>query len=331
MRAIVKSVAAALACAIAAGGPAAAETAKVRIASQFGLVYLPIIVAHEQGYFRKEAEALGIPDLEVTIHTFSGSTAIGEAVLSNNADFGAFGTPGLLIAWEKTRGQQHIKGVASLGSHTHQLFTNKANYQSLADFVPGDQVAAPAFSSPQAILLRTAFDRLFGSPAKAEGLLVSMPHPEALKAVLSGTIAGYISSPPFSQILERDPRTHSVWKSSSIFEGKPASAVVLGATQAFVEGNPKLAKAVVAGLEDAGELIRKDPKRAAEIYLGFEKVNLPRPEIERILTDGSITYGVAPHGIIIYGQMMQRLGMLKTVPAKWQDAFFPVIGERDGD
>src|SRR5437763_298576 len=74
MRAIVKSVAAALACAIAAGGPAAAETAKVRIASQFGLVYLPIIVAHEQGYFRKEAEALGIPDLEVTIHTFSGST-----------------------------------------------------------------------------------------------------------------------------------------------------------------------------------------------------------------------------------------------------------------
>ena len=92
------------ACAMLAAAPARAEVNEVHIGIQYGLIYLPVVVADAQGFFAIEAKKAGLPDLKVTVQRFSGSPAITDAVLSGNIDVGAFGTPGLLIAWEKTKG-----------------------------------------------------------------------------------------------------------------------------------------------------------------------------------------------------------------------------------
>src|SRR5690349_11090496 len=93
----------ALACLALLAAPAGAETKQVRIGLQFGLAYLPIVVADGEKLFQRRAAEMGVADLAVSLHRFSGSAAMNEALLSNSIDLGSLGTPGLLIAWEKTR------------------------------------------------------------------------------------------------------------------------------------------------------------------------------------------------------------------------------------
>lgn len=328
---LTRTVVFALAALLAAAAPVRAETNKVRLAVQFGLIYLPVVLAQEEGFFVSEAKALGLPGLEVTMSRFSGSTAITDAVLSGNVDLAAFGTPGLLIAWEKTRGRQRIVGLAAMGAHRHRLFTGKPQLKTLKDFTDQDKISAPGNNSPQAILLRIASGEILGSTQKADQFLVNMPHPEALAAVQAGTISGYISSPPFSQILERNPQIHAIFSSTEIFGGRDASVVIFGGFLGFMEDNPKVALAVLNGIDAANRLIKENPKRAAEIYLKTEKVKLSEQEVVGILTDGSITYDAAPHGLVRYATYLQKLGMLKTVPGAWQDVFAPLLKDRPGD
>src|SRR5262249_39134332 len=70
----------ALACALVAvsyfAAPARAEVNEVRIGVQFGLIYLPVVVADAQGFFAEEAKKAGLPELKVTVQRFSGSPAI---------------------------------------------------------------------------------------------------------------------------------------------------------------------------------------------------------------------------------------------------------------
>src|ERR1700730_17184840 len=66
--------------------PARAEVNEVRIGIQYGLIYLPVVVADAQGFFAIEAKKAGLPDLKVTVQRFSGSPALTDAVLSGNID-----------------------------------------------------------------------------------------------------------------------------------------------------------------------------------------------------------------------------------------------------
>src|SRR5579862_3828741 len=146
----------------AVAAPVRAEVNEVRIGIQYGLIYLPVVVAEAQGYFTEEARKAGLPGLKVTVQRFSGSPAITDAVLSGNIDVGAFGTPGLLIAWEKTKGHQNVAGLAALGANSFVLMTNKPDIKTLADFGDNDQIAVPATTSPQAVVMRMAAEQTFG-------------------------------------------------------------------------------------------------------------------------------------------------------------------------
>jgi NitT/TauT family transport system substrate-binding protein len=311
--------------------PARSEVTKARIGLQFGLVYLPIMVAESEGLFDKQAKAAGLPGLEVTLSRFSGSTSVNEAMLSTNVEFGALGLPGVLIAWDKTRGRQHIMGIAGLSSINYFLYSNKSEIKALSDFTTADKIAVPALNSPQAILLRLAAAKMLGSGDKANTLMMSLPHPDATTTILAGGgIAGYFSTPPFSQILAKDSRVHLVMDSRAII-GQDASAAGVTAMQGFVDDNPKVAGAILAGLDDAVKLIKSDPKRAAEIYLKSENVKLTVDEVVAMMTDGSITYDAAPHGVMLYARAMQEQNLLKNVPSTWKDVFLPVAHGLNGD
>lgn len=312
-------------------GSARAEITTLRIGLQYGLVYLPVVVAQSEGLISKHAAELGVPNLEVSLTRFSGSTAMNDALLSGSVELGTLGTGGALIAWDKTRGRQHIKSIGALSAITYTLFTNKPSIASFKDFTPDDKIAVPAFNAPQAIMLRVAAERFLGDRSKADPLMISLPHPDATAALLAGrAIAGYFATPPFSQVVARDPRMKAVMTSRDLLGGEDPTAATLSASQSFVDDNPKVAQATMLGLEDAARLIASDPKRAAAIYLASEKVSLPAEEIQRILTDGSIAYSVAPQGIVAFARHMAAQGQLRKVPESWKELFFPLIGDRKG-
>ena len=315
----------------ALGGPARAETNAVRIGLQYGLVYLPVMIAQSEGLFDKRAKAAGLDGLSVTLTRFSGSTAMNDALLSDSVDLGTLGSAGALIAWDKTRGRQQIKSLYALTSVVYTLFTGKPGVTALKDFAFGDKVAVPAFNSPQAILLRVAAARQLGDPAKADTLMVSLPHPDATAAMRAGQgIAGYFSTPPFTQVLRADPKLRAIMTSTGLIGEGDTTAATLNAKQGFVEANPKVAQAILAGMEDAVALIRSDPKRAAAIYLASEQVQIDQGQVEAILTDGSLVYDVAPKGMVNLAKAMAAQGFLRKVPGDWQEIFFPALKDRDG-
>ena len=311
--------------------PALAEPASVRIGLQYGLVYLPVVVAQSQGLFDTRAKAAGLDGLAVALTRFSGSTAMNDALLSNSVDFGTLGSAGALIAWDKTRGAQQIKSLTALSSITYTLFTNRPGVAALKDFSHGDKIAVPAFNSPQAILLRIAAEKQLGDAAKANALMVSLPHPDATAALRAGQgIAGYFATPPFSQMLQADRAIRPVMTSTGLIGEGEVTAATLNAKQAFVDANPKVAQAILAGMEDAVALIRSDPKKAAEIYLASEQVQISKAQVEAILTDGSIVYDVAPKGMVSLAGAMAAQGFLRKVPADWQELFFSGLNGRNG-
>jgi len=317
-------------CALLAAAPSRAEVNEVRIGVQFGLIYLPVVVAEAQGYFADEAKKAGLGDLKVTVQRFSGSPAITDAVLSGNIDIGSFGSPGLLIVWEKTKGHQNVAGLAALGANAFILETNKPQIKTIADFGDGDQIAVPATTSPQAVVMRMAAEKTFGDYRRLDNLLVSMPHPDATAALLSGQIiAGYVATAPFTAILKKSDKVHVVTTSKDIL-GEEMTGVALGAGKQFVDANPAVSRAVIAATEDGMKFIAKDPAAAADIYLKSEASKTPKEDVIGLLTDGSIVFSVAPTGFMKLATFMAKTGELKTAPAAWQDVFFPLLGARNG-
>jgi NitT/TauT family transport system substrate-binding protein len=322
----------AIALALAISAPARAEVNEVRLGVQFGFIYLPIVIADSEGFIQKRARELGAGDLKVTLQRFSGTPAMNEAMLSGNVDFGALGLPGLLIVWEKTNGRQNIKGLLGMPLTAFALYTNKPAVKSVADFGADDRIALPATNSGQGILLRMAMEQTYGPGEykRADALMVNLPHPDAVAALLSGTIAGYFSAPPYAQFLAKDGRVHVVATSRQIFGGFEASGSGLSGSQKFFDANPLVSRAVFLGIEDANRLINDNPARAAELYLQAEKSSLSPQEVQAILRDGTNIFQIEPRGTMAFATFMARTGMLQSAPQSWKDVFFPLIHDREG-
>jgi NitT/TauT family transport system substrate-binding protein len=84
--------------------------------------------------------------------------------------------------------------------------------------------------------------------------------------------------------------------------------------------NPKLFQAVVLTLAEAGELITKKPRRAAEICVAASKSKLSVDEIERQIRES--VYTTTPTGVMRFADFMHRPGMIPQKPASWKDVFF---------
>src|ERR1043166_7246060 len=87
---------------LALATPAAAEVSEVRIARQYGLGFLPMMVMEHEGFFEKQAKALGI-ETKPSWMTLGNPAAINDALLSGSVDFATNGAPGFLTMWAKTR------------------------------------------------------------------------------------------------------------------------------------------------------------------------------------------------------------------------------------
>lgn len=179
-----------------------AETDQLRIAQQFGIAYLPLIVASEKGLIEQEAKALGIAPPKIEWLRLSGAAAMNEALISGGLDFATAGITPMILTWDKTRTTAKIIGVAALGSMANILTTNNPSIKTIADFTEKDRIALPSVKVGfQPIVLQMAADKAFGKYDKLDELTVSMPHPDATAQILSGRseITAHFTSPPFSQ------------------------------------------------------------------------------------------------------------------------------------
>jgi NitT/TauT family transport system substrate-binding protein len=141
--------------ALSATIPARAE-GQLRIAQQFGVVYLLLNVAQDQQLIEKHGRQLGVP-IKVEYVQLSGGNAVNDALLSGSIDVAGAGMGPLLTIWDRTAGRQNVRGIASLGNFPYLLVTTNPNVKSISDFTDKDRIALPAVTvSVQARILQMA-------------------------------------------------------------------------------------------------------------------------------------------------------------------------------
>lgn len=333
-RRAVLGLAAALALApLLAAAPAQAEGV-LRIAQQFGTLYTPFHVMKEQGLVEKHGKALGI-DIKVDWIQLSGGSAVNDALLAGNIDIASAGIGPFLTLWDKTRGTSNeVKIVGAFGAQPNYLLTNNPNVKSIKDFTEKDKVAMPvAGVSVQARILQLAAEQTFGpgNAKKLDALMVTLPHPDATAALLSGSteITGYLSNAPFQNHALKDPKIHKVFSSYEIFGG-PVTPTVAYATVKFRQDNPKTYKAFLEAFEEATKWVEQHKKEAADIYVKVEKSKLDPAFVAEVLSDPDTQYTLVPLGTLKFADFMNRIGAIKAKPTSFKDFTFEDLHSASG-
>lgn len=306
--------------------PAQAAEGQLRIAQQFGIVYLLLNVAQEQKLIEKHGQAAGI-DIKVEFLKLSGGAAVNDALLSDNIDIAGAGVGPLFTIWDRTKGKQNVKGVASLGNFPYYLVSINPAVKTIADFTDKDRIALPAVGvSVQSRVLQLASAKLWGEKEynRLDKLQVTLPHPDATAAIIKGgtEINAHFGNPPFQdQELAGNPNAHIVLKSYDALGG-PASATVLYATEKFRTESPKTYKAFLDALDDAAKFITSNPEKAADIYLKVAGGNIDRTLLLGIIKNPEVQFKIRPENTLGLGQFLHRVGAIKNQPTALKDYFF---------
>ena len=315
-------------------GPVQAEQNELRVAKQYGLGYLQMMVMEDQRIVEKNAAAAGLGDVKVTWATFRSSDVMNDALLSGNVDFVCLGIPGLATIWVKTKGGLEVKAASGFNFLPLQLNTRSPGIKSLRDLTDKDKIALPAVKvSMQAIILQMAAAQTFGEAnyAKLDALTVSMAHPDAMATFLSnaGEINNHFTSPPFIQKELEKQGISKVLNSIDVLGG-PISFNVVATTSKFYNENPRLYAVFMKSLAEATDFINRDKRGAAEIYIRMTKDKSSIEDILKIINDPQIEYSLTPSNTMKMIDFMYRTGAIKMKPASWKELFFPNMHELAG-
>jgi ABC-type nitrate/sulfonate/bicarbonate transport system substrate-binding protein len=313
--------------------PAAAQ--EVRLARQFSMGYLQFNVMENQQLIEKHARALGLPDVKVSWVTFNGPGAMNEALLSGSVDVVAGGTPGLLVLWARTKGTPlEVRGICALSSQPFLLNTRNPDVKTVADFSERDRIAMPAVKvSVQAIVLQMAAAKAFGPAnfAKLDPLTVSMAPPDATIALLSGAgeVTSVFSVPPFQQQQLEKLGVRTVLNSYDVMDG-PHTFTVAWTSARFRDQSPVLYKALVAAITEATEIVNRDRRAAAALWIADSNSKLPLDFADRVVSGPQVRWTMVPENTMKFAQFMHSTGMVKIKAESWRDYFFPEIHGSNG-
>ena len=311
------------------------ETNVIRIGVQPSLSYTPMYVVKERGLIEKHGKAAGV-EIRSEFGSFSSGPAMNDGLLAGQLDVVCGGTSGGIIIWDKTRGKGplEVKGVAGINSLAFYLFSSRAGVKSLKDLGEQDRIAVPAAkSSMQAVLLQMAAAKLYGEAnwSKFDPLTVSMAHPDAYVLLSSGKseLNAHFSGPPYQYDQQKDAKLTQVVSSLDITDG-PMTLNMIWATARFHDENPIAYKVLLAAFEEAMEIVRTDPKGAAENYAANVKSKVNIAEILQGLTDPGTKFSTSPERVAAMAQFLHKTGVVKNRMESWKEFFFADIHAKGG-
>jgi NitT/TauT family transport system substrate-binding protein len=324
-------VAAALVFAAGCGGSSGGSSSEVRIPLGAGGVgFLPLLVMRDRGLIEKHAQAAGLTELTVRWIDLGGPAVMNDALLSGSVDFIAAGPPAFITLWSATRGSADVRGVAAMSSLPMYLNTTNPALTSIDDLKETDKIAVTGVkvSIPSINMQMYAAGRYGAAEAfRFDRYTVTMTHADAVIALLSGSnqINAHFTPPPFHQREIEDPRVRTVLDTDDIMGGT-TTFTMLSTTARYREANPQAYAAVLGALEEANELIRSDPRAAAEILFAAESAaGFSVDELVEVLRDPDIRFTTTPENTAKYAEFMQEIGSIENNPVSWRDLFFPEI------
>ena len=324
IKTLLSGVAASAFLAVGATGTAIAEADTVRLAQQFGLLYVPLHVVLEQKLVEKHTAKAGLGNPKIQLFKISGGANINKALLANTIDFGSHGVGPALKLWGKTKGR--FKIALSMADMPLKLVTNDPKIKKIEDYLTAKdhKISTPAAKvSIQAVTLQMAAARLWNEPNKLDHLVISMKHPTALAAMLSGgqAVKSHFATLPYSY---QELQSGKVWKVTDSYEilGGQHSVLVMSASKKFKNDNPKTYQAVIDAFAEAFAWVNANPNKAAATYIRYTKSKLPKKTVEALLNDkGEMDFSMVPKHTMKYADFLNKIGDIPKA-SSWKDYYW---------
>lgn len=305
----------------AAGGGSGGEPAKkISIAYQPGIGYAPLLLAKQQKWLEQE-----LPGVQVEWRQLDSGAAIRDGILSGDIQVGSGGLGPFLVGWAKGI---DWKIISSMENMDLWLMAKDEQYQTLEDFKGGGKIAMPAPDSIQAVVLRKAAADELGDPAALDENIVSLGHPDGLQALLSGQLAGHLTSPPF-EFQEEDKGARKVITSYEAFGG-PHTFNSVYLQQGFYDDNPKAADALAKSIARGVDMLRNEPKQAAKILSEESGGANSAKEFESYITNEAVEYTTEPVGFVKIAQFMKEIELIEKAPEDWKELVFDNLAQGNG-
>ncbi len=305
------------------------EVSAITLISQHGLPYLPLMMMEEHRLVEKHAGGLGLSGLKTDYRRLGGTQSLVDALIGGQMHFGITGVPGLATLWDKTAGTPNeVRALCAAQAMPFILTCNRPEVKSIRDFREGDKIAVPGIkNSNQAICLQMAAAKEWGQAqyARLDPLTITLPHPDAAIAIIarSTEVTGHYGVAPFQNYELAAPGVHAVLKSYDTLGGQTTNGVVL-MSKKFRDSNPKVTSAVYAALVEASEIINRDPRHSAEIYIrmtGEKRSGID--EVAKMISDPDNAWSTTPQNAMRYVEFMHKVGTLKKLPGDWKELFMP--------
>ena len=314
---------------------ARAEVSELRMATQFGIGAMAMIIMQKNKVLERHLAAAGLPDTKVSWHQFPGGNPMNEGLLSGSLDIVSGGTTVFVTLWAKARATpQAVRSIGAISALPLWFMTRNPNVNRLEDLTDKDRIALTTVKvSVHAILLQMAAAKIYGPERsdRFDALTVGIAHGDALVALVSGAheINNHFSAPPFQYVEAKAPGVRRLTTAQDILGG-PASYMVAYATERFRAENPRTYAAFLAALREVIDAINADPRAAARDYLDAAKDPITLEEAVAMVTDPGARFTTAPTNVTTFAQFMHRQGLIKVRPDSWRDMFFPELHDGPG-
>ena len=222
----------------------------------YGPLYLPLLVAHEAGYFSKRGVNLNI--------TMLSATASAQALLSGTVDIYQGGTATIHA---NVAGSDLIYIAASVDRSTLVLFGQKG--LTTFEGLRGKSVATTSVGAFGEIAMRKSAKERGMEVGKDVKLLYHKGPPEAISTFLLGNADGLIVTPPQSEMA----RSKGFPVIIDYFEqGFRVIGPGTGLARSFVQKNPNTLKIFLMGYLDGVKRAIDDPAFAMKINSQYTKI-----------------------------------------------------------
>ncbi|MER2537034.1 MAG: ABC transporter substrate-binding protein [Rhizobiaceae bacterium] len=312
---------------------ASAEQNRLRIAQTYAPSQIPTYVLREKKIVEKHLAAAGL-DTTVEYTRLSSGADINDLVLSGNADIGVSGIGPLSSIWDKTQGDNKVRGMMGLALMRASLMTSDPKIKSIEDLGPDDRVAMTVpITGTEAVILRLAAAKKWGEDnyKRLDQNMVGLPADDAMGLILSGKaeVKSHLIIPPWSEI-EKRGGARVVMTSDEVF-GTMLTAVLPYTTERFRRDNPKTYQAVRDAYKEAIQFVKDNKREAAEIYLKYEPKKVGVDEVLTYFGEGAdINFDPAPQGFFIATTFLNKVGALRHKPDTWKDFFFDEVWTESG-
>lgn len=147
----------------------------------------------------------------------------------------------------------------------------------------------------------------------------------------NGEITSHFAAPPYDyKELKTVPGAHIILRSNDIIKGGLSQSTLFTTTD-FAKANPKIIKALMDASKEAIDYIKANPEKSVDIYREISGDKTSAAEILDMLKQpGMMDFQMAPAGSMIFANHMHKVGILKTLPAKWTDFFLPEASSLNG-